>query len=74
MIYKFKSKAAGDVIMVGDTGDRLLQETARRIQQADFVHVASVALARQAVGELVQQGADVFKGGQNSDQGGGGSN
>lgn len=29
MIYKFKSKAAGDVIMMGPTGDQVLRATGR---------------------------------------------
>ncbi len=49
MIYKFKSKAAGDVIMLGPQGDQMLRLIGREPSPRGIVEVADMAPARQAL-------------------------
>ena len=49
MIYKFKSKAAGDVIMMGDTGDRLLRAVGREPAPKGILEAAALPAAMAAV-------------------------
>ena len=52
MIYKFKSKATGDTVMLGPNGDQLLsllgrQPDLRPVEVCDILHDACVLSARR---------------------------
>ena len=49
MIYKFKSPAAGDVIMLGPQGDQLLRLLGREPAAQGIVEVADMPAALQAL-------------------------
>jgi hypothetical protein len=49
MIYKFKSKATGDLIMLGPLGDRLLRLLGREPAAKGIIEVRDMALARQRI-------------------------
>lgn len=49
MLYKFKSKAAGDVIMMGPTGDRILRAIGKEPAPKGIIEVADLAAAMQAI-------------------------
>lgn len=49
MIYKFKSKAAGDVIMLGPNGDQMLRLIGREPSAKGIVEVAHMAQAIAAL-------------------------
>lgn len=49
MIYKFKSKASGDVIMLGPNGDALLRAIGREPAANGIIEVAAMAAARSAI-------------------------
>jgi hypothetical protein len=55
VIYKFKSKGAGDVIMLGPTGDRLLRAMGREPAVKGIIEVdalpAAIAALEQAVAD-----------------------
>ena len=47
MIYKFKSKATGDLIMLGPNGDQLLRLLGREPSPRGIIEPADMAAARQ---------------------------
>ena len=47
MIYKFKSKATGDLIMLGPNGDQLLRLLGREPAATGIIEPAAMAAARQ---------------------------
>jgi hypothetical protein len=49
MIYKFKSKAAGDVIMLGPTGDRILAAIGKEPAPKGIIEVTDMPAAMKAV-------------------------
>ena len=49
MIYKFKSKATGDVIMLGPNGDQLLQLLGREPSPKGIIEVADMGAAIDAL-------------------------
>jgi hypothetical protein len=49
MIYKFKSKSAGDVIMMGPTGDRVLRAIGREPAPKGIIEVAAMPEAIRAI-------------------------
>jgi len=49
MIYKFKSKATGDLIMLGPNGDRLLRLIGREAAPKGIVEVAAMPAAIAAL-------------------------
>jgi hypothetical protein len=49
MIYKFKSKAAGDVVMLGDNGDQLLRLLGREPAPQGIFVVADMPSLRPAL-------------------------
>lgn len=49
MIYKFKSKATGDLIMLGPNGDALLRVLGREPAAKGIIEVADMAAARRAI-------------------------
>ena len=53
MIYKFKSKAAGDVIMVGPAGDDVLRLIGQAAAAQGIIEVASMAAAIAALEQAV---------------------
>jgi Domain of unknown function (DUF1840) len=53
MIYKFKSKAAGDVIMMGSAGDDVLRLIGKPAAAQGIIDVASMAGAIAALEQAV---------------------
>jgi len=53
MIYKFKSKAAGDVIMMGPTGDQVLRALGREPAPKGIFEVAAMPAAIAAIEQAV---------------------
>jgi hypothetical protein len=49
MIYKFKSKAAGDVIMLAPSGDALMRVLGREPAAQGIIEVAAMAQAIDAI-------------------------
>jgi len=49
MIYKFKSKATGDVIMLGPNGDQLLRLLGREPATKGIIEVRDMPAARQLI-------------------------
>ena len=56
MIYKFKSKAAGDVIMMGPTGDAVLRAAGREPAPQGIFEPAALAAARAAIEQAAADG------------------
>jgi hypothetical protein len=54
VIYKFKSKAAGDLIMLGPNGDQLLQLLGREPAAKGIIEVADMAAAMDALQRAVR--------------------
>jgi len=55
MIYKFKSKAAGDVIMLGPNGDQMLRILGREPSTQGIVDVEQLAPAIAALRAAVRE-------------------
>ncbi len=53
MIYKFKSKAAGDVIMMGPTGDKVLGLIGKDTTPKGIIEPAQMPAAIQALADAV---------------------
>lgn len=53
MIYKFKSKAAGDVIMLGPTGDKVLALIGKDVTPKGIIEPGQMAAAIQALADAV---------------------
>ena len=53
MIYKFKSKAAGNVIMMGPTGEAVLRLIGKPAAPSGIIEVASMAAAIAALEQAV---------------------
>ena len=53
MIYKFKSKAAGDVIMMGPAGDQVLRAIGREPAAQGIFDVAALPVAIAAIAAAV---------------------
>lgn len=54
MIYKFKSKAAGDVIMMGPTGDKVLGLIGKDVTPKGIIEPAQMPAAIQALSDAVK--------------------
>ena len=54
MIYKFKSKATGDLIMLGPNGDQMLQLMGREPAPKGIIEVADMSAAIDALQRAVQ--------------------
>ena len=54
MIYKFKSKASGDIIMLAPSGDALLRAIGRAPAAQGIIEPAAMAAAIQAIESAVQ--------------------
>ena len=57
MIYKFKSKASGDVIMLGPNGDQMLRILGREPAPKGIIEVEHMAAAIAALRDAVHQDA-----------------
>ena len=53
MIYKFKSKAGGDVLMLGPNGDALLRTLGREPAAQGIIEPAAMPAAIQAIEQAV---------------------
>ena len=53
MLYKFKSKAAGDVIMLGPNGDQVMRLLGREPAPKGIIEVAAMAQAIAALRKAV---------------------
>ncbi len=53
MIYKFKSKAAGDLIMMGPAGDDVLRRIGRPVAAQGIIEVAAMPAAIAAIEQAV---------------------
>jgi len=53
MIYKFKSKATGDIIMMGPTGDALLRAIGREPSPQGIIEPAAMPAAMRAIEQAV---------------------
>ena len=53
MLYKFKSKAAGDVIMMGPTGDNVLRLIGKAPAAQGIIEVGAMAAAIAALEQAV---------------------
>jgi hypothetical protein len=53
MIYKFKSKAAGDVIMMGPSGDQVLRLIGKEPAPTGIIEVAQMPAALAALEQAV---------------------
>lgn len=53
MIYKFKSKATGDIIMMGPTGDALLRAIGREPEPKGIIEPAAMPAAMLAIEQAV---------------------
>lgn len=54
MIYKFKSKAAGDLIMLGPNGDALLRAIGREPAAQGIIEPAAMAAAIEGIQRTVE--------------------
>lgn len=55
MIYKFKSKSAGDVIMLGPNGDQMLRLIGREPAPKGIIEAAAMPAAVQALERAVAE-------------------
>ena len=55
MIYKFKSKSAGDVIMLGPNGDQVLTLIGKQPAAKGIIEVADMPAAMQAIEAAVAE-------------------
>jgi hypothetical protein len=53
MIYKFKSKAAGDVIMMGPAGDQLLRSIGKEPAAQGILETAAMPAALAAIEQAI---------------------
>jgi Domain of unknown function (DUF1840) len=53
MIYKFKSKAAGDLIMMGPAGDDVLRRIGKLVAAQGIIEVAAMQAAIEAIEQAV---------------------
>jgi hypothetical protein len=53
MIYKFKSKAAGDLIMMGPNGDQMLRLIGKEPAATGIIEVAAMPIALAALEQAV---------------------
>ena len=61
MIYKFKSKGAGDVVMLGPTGDRLLRAMGREPAAKGIIEVDAMPEAIAALEQAVSDEEAAFE-------------
>ena len=72
MIYKFKSKATGDLIMLGPQGDQLMRLLGREPAPRGIVEVADMPAARQRLLDAIAEAEakpETAEGDEDSDDG-----
>jgi hypothetical protein len=69
MIYKFRSKAAGDVVMLGANGDQLLRALGREPSAKGIIEVAAMPAAIAALERAVADEEARGAGDENDDAG-----
>jgi hypothetical protein len=69
MIYKFRSKAAGDVVMLGANGDQLLRALGREPAAKGIIEVAAMPAAIAALERAVADEEARGAGDENDDAG-----
>lgn len=57
MIYKFRSKAAGDTVMLGPQGDQFLRAIGREPSAQGIIEVAAMPAALTALQQAIEQDA-----------------
>ena len=55
MIYKFRSKAAGDTVMLGPQGDQFLRAIGREPSSQGIIEVAAMPAALTALQQAIEQ-------------------
>ncbi len=55
MIYKFRSKAAGDTVMLGPQGDQFLRAIGREPSAQGIIEVAAMPAALTALQQAIEQ-------------------
>ena len=55
MIYKFRSKAAGDTMMLGPQGDQFLRAVGREPSSKGIIEVAAMPAALAALQQAIEQ-------------------
>ena len=55
MIYKFRSKAAGDTVMLGPQGDQFLRAMGREPSAQGIIEVAAMPAALTALQQAIEQ-------------------
>ena len=55
MIYKFRSKAAGDTVMLGPQGDQFLRAIGREPSSQGIIEVAAMPAALAALQQAIEQ-------------------
>lgn len=55
MIYKFRSKAAGDTVMLGPQGDQFLRAIGREPSAQGIIEVAAMPAALTAMQQAIEQ-------------------
>ena len=73
MIYKFKSQASGDVIMLGPNGDQMLRLIGHEPAAKGIVDVEHLPAAIAALREAVQRDEAPAADGEEEDAGGSGN-
>ena len=71
MIYKFKSKASGDVIMLGPNGDHMLRILGREPAPKGIIEVEHMAAAIAALKQAVRDDGGAPAEGEGEDDDGG---
>ena len=61
MIYKFKSKATGDVIMMGPNGDQVLRLIGKEPAAKGIIEVAAMPAAMAAIERAIHDDEDARK-------------
>ena len=61
MIYKFKSKATGDVIMMGPNGDQVLRLIGKEPAAKGIIEVAAMPSAMAAIERAIHDDEDARK-------------
>jgi hypothetical protein len=67
MIYKFKSKAAGDVIMMGPSGDQVLRILGKEPAPKGIIEPAQMPAAMKAIEDAIASDEAARKNAQDED-------
>jgi hypothetical protein len=61
MLYKFRSKAAGDVIMLGANGDQVMRILGRQPAPQGILEVADMPAALAAIEAAIREGEQALR-------------